>query len=666
MKMRTWSPALPAWAVLLSAGVAAAQVPPRFETDVDLVAVDAYVVDSAGVPVRDLGPADFKVKVDGKGREVASARFIETAPRAVPDPGASAAPAPSVVPGPPAARTEGRRLVIVVDRGELAAGAAQNAVEAATGFIDELGPADRAALFSIPSGPRVDFTSDKAVLKAALAKVGPARQPFVSEFTIDLSEAILHVQAPSRSPIATRECQQYAKWGRAGDDPTSGTATGEEDPPEMLQCSYRVDMEARRQVDEHQRSVQDRLYALEAICQALGTMPGPKVLALVSGGFTSVMSGGGPDVINRMREITNAAAAARITLYTIYLSQRHEATSAERSREYRAREDDHQLRAEGLETLTGMNGGHMFEVMARADRAFQRLASETSGYYLLGLEPEKRDRDGKAHDIEVKVVRSGVDVRARRRFVMTGAARPTVARANPFVPAPRVEPASPVRLATHVLRGGPEGHIRVIVGAEVQGFSAGRLALSVSDVKGAIVGNLAEEMTVVTGGAPRYEDTLVLPRGPYVLKAEATGSDGKRVVREMPLNAELVHGVGFDASDLLLFEENGTGKRLSSAGTVRASVLRPYLELYVQEGLPTEDLAVSLDVLDAAGKRRAAGILSVRESGEPGLLFAEGRIDVGALPAGRYVARAVVMFGTKVSRSVERSFDHAPVQASSR
>ena len=560
--------------------------------------------------------------------------------------------------------------MIVIDREELGAGAAQNAVEAASRFVEELGPADRAALFSISSGPRMDFTSDKAALLAAIAKVGPARQAFISEFTIDLTEAVTHVQAPARSPLQTRECQQYSKWGREGrgdGEPTNATATGEEDPREMVQCAQRVEMEARRQVEEHQRSVEARLHALEAICQALALVPGPKVLALVSGGLTSVMSAGGPDVINRMREITNAAAAARITLYTIYLSQRHEVISAERSREYRTPEEDRQMRAEGLETLTGMTGGHMYEVMASARGAFSRLARETSGYYLLGLEPERRDRDGKPHDIDVKVLRAGVDVRARKRFVLAGG--PTIARRQPaplFTPPPPAPPRSPVRVSTHVLRGGPAGSVKVLVGAEVHGFSAGRLALSVLDMKGDVVGNTSEDLTVAAGREPRYQDTLVLPRGPYVLKAEAVDAGGRREVADVPLNAELLHGVGFDSSDLLLFEEGESGRQLSVTGTVHGQVLRPYLELYVQDGLPTEDLSVSLDILGADGKRRAAGVLAVREGGEPGLLFAEGRIEIGALPPGRYSARAIIMFGTKVSRHVERSFERAPAQSTSR
>jgi VWFA-related protein len=638
MRAARWTPSVLAFLASLPAF---AQTPPRFESDVDLVAVDAHVVDPAGRPVRDLGPSDFVVKIDGKARSVVSARFVETAPRPgapVPD---AIAPVDGTAP-PPAPAVEGRRIVIVIDRGELGAGAAHNAVQAASGFIAELGPGDRAALFSIPSGPRMDFTLDRAALLAAIAKVGPARHAVFGEFNIGLTEAINFVQWPSRSGLAARECDDWA--GR---------------PRDFEQCVQRVEGEARRQVDDHQNGVQDRLHALEAIAQALALFPGPKTLVLVSGGFTSAVSAGGPDVLGRMRDITNAAAAARLTFYTIYLSQRFEGISPTRTELNHSREQDVRVRAEGLEALTGMTGGHLFEVVASAAPAFRRLASETSGYYLLGLEPEKRDRDGKPHDIEVKVLRKGVDVRARRRFVMSPQA--TIARRT--APA---RPSSPVRLTTHVLRGGTDGRVRVLVGAEVDGFSGGRLVLSVVDLKGAVVGNAADDLTVGVGHPPRYSDALILPRGPYVLKAEAIDAGGRRVAVERPLNAELLHGVGFDASDLLLYDESDAGRRLSSTGRVVGPVLRPYLELYVQDGLPSDDLSVSLDVLGADGKRRAAGVLAVRDGGEPGLLFAEGRVEIGALPPGRYTAQAVILFGTKVARRIERRFDHAPTQSTSR
>jgi len=58
----------------------------------------------------------------------------------------------------------------------------------------------------------------------------------------------------------------------------------------------------------------------------------------------------------------------------------------------------------------------MFRIIADPDFAFERLASELSGYYLLGFEPEAGDRDGKQHTISVKVARTASPVRSRTEF----------------------------------------------------------------------------------------------------------------------------------------------------------------------------------------------------------------------------------------------------------
>src|SRR5512140_3158259 len=48
----------------------------RETVTVESVVVDARVVDGAGRPVRGLGPADFRVRVDGRDVPVQSARWV--------------------------------------------------------------------------------------------------------------------------------------------------------------------------------------------------------------------------------------------------------------------------------------------------------------------------------------------------------------------------------------------------------------------------------------------------------------------------------------------------------------------------------------------------------------------------------------------------------------
>ena len=48
----------------------------------------------------------------------------------------------------------------------------------------------------------------------------------------------------------------------------------------------------------------------------------------------------------------------------------------------------------------------------------KRILRELSGYYLIGVEPDERDRDGRPHRLNVSVGRAGVTVRSRREFVL--------------------------------------------------------------------------------------------------------------------------------------------------------------------------------------------------------------------------------------------------------
>ena len=159
---------------------------PKFEGGVEVVAVDANVVDGKGQPVRDLAPGDFVVKVDGRTRRVVSAEFVELRARpSTEEPPVAPAEAgtPAAPPRGGPARAEGRRFVIVVDRGQLG-GSVHLATQAVTRLLDQLGPEDRVAVFPLPSGPRVDFTSDRALVEKALGKIGPIQTTFMSEFNL--------------------------------------------------------------------------------------------------------------------------------------------------------------------------------------------------------------------------------------------------------------------------------------------------------------------------------------------------------------------------------------------------------------------------------------------------------------------------------------------------
>lgn len=70
-----------------------------------------------------------------------------------------------------------------------------------------------------------------------------------------------------------------------------------------------------------------------------------------------------------------------------------------------------------LHELAAVSGGGFFEITDTADlrRLFTRVAEELHHQYWLGFEPPKRD--GKVHNIEVKVKRPGMTARARQSYL---------------------------------------------------------------------------------------------------------------------------------------------------------------------------------------------------------------------------------------------------------
>jgi VWFA-related protein len=71
---------------------------------------------------------------------------------------------------------------------------------------------------------------------------------------------------------------------------------------------------------------------------------------------------------------------------------------------------------ENLITLSLNTGGRAFVYQSDQPRAIRELVTENSSYYLLGYYPNPDVSDGRFHDIDVKVTRPGLRVRARAGY----------------------------------------------------------------------------------------------------------------------------------------------------------------------------------------------------------------------------------------------------------
>ena len=198
--------------------------------------------------------------------------------------------------------------MIVVDRGQIG-GSVHQAARAAEHLLDQMGPADRVAVFSLPSGPRLDFSADRAAVEKTLGTIGPVQDSVVTEFNLSYTEALALATGRVRAEESPVRCgSARPSWDER--DPAARA-------PKPV-AAPRLEAEARRIVDNQDDGVRERLNALEALCRALAEVPGPKQMVLVSGGFTSALTGRFP-VGPQLRRIANAAAAASVNLYTVYL-----------------------------------------------------------------------------------------------------------------------------------------------------------------------------------------------------------------------------------------------------------------------------------------------------------------------------------------------------------
>lgn len=166
--------------LVLVASVSLGGQRPTFRVGVDLIVVDANVVDDKGRPVGDLGPGEFTVAIDGKPRRLVSAEFVSLAPRTAPPPvqGALASSRYYSTNEKGSTAAGGRLFLIVIDQENIRMGGARAAMAAAGRFLNRLTSADRVGLASIPRGDRASSSpaTTRASARRSVAWSGGARR----------------------------------------------------------------------------------------------------------------------------------------------------------------------------------------------------------------------------------------------------------------------------------------------------------------------------------------------------------------------------------------------------------------------------------------------------------------------------------------------------------
>jgi VWFA-related protein len=611
--------------------------PPVFGVGVDVVAVDAGVVDADGRPVLGLGLEDFRIEVDGKARRIVTVEYLG---REL-EPPAPEAPRPAHFSSNENA-PRGRLVLLLVDRGGIGRGGGREVMKSGERFLGTLAPADRVGLAFVP-GPDtfIEFTADVDLVRRGLkGVVGTSDR---AGWQVPLAEAV--------SYIKNRDRLRWQQWLD-------------------LECDVRMASQAeacRRQMEAEAGQVylayRERSLATQRsialVLQGLKRIEGPKTVILISEGL-------GAESPSEVRDLAAAAAEAQVTLFVVLVDTSGPDASYKGRTEI-ASPEDRERDTSGIYDLAGLSRGVVLKAVSSGDAAFQRIARELMGYYMLGFEPEGNDRDGHNHSVKVEVSRPKATVRARGVINIPSAPSTSEALLGAALRSPLVERGLPVRVTAYALRDGASGKVRLLVAAQVARASRPvSVGFALSGPGGKVVASRAYQ-GIAGGDAGWVEFTgeAVVDPATYNLRLAVVDAGGRRGSVEHTVKAALVSAGGLEISDLVL------------APSWAGGAVRPAVDLELAGG----GLSALLELAgrDPARVARATVTIELAESADgasllrvpviPGAADKDGTrvasIDVaaGLLPPGDYAARAEVSLEGKPVAVLTRPFRIAPPRA---
>ncbi len=620
---------------------------PTFRTGVELVTVDVGVSDERGRPVSDLLAPDFVVKIDGEVRRVVSAEHVridvEAAKKQAKEEAETETFFTSNLTAP-----NGRMIVIAVDQSNIRPGAARPLLASASKFLDRLSPADRIAFIAFPQpGVAVDFTTDHAKVRHAMGRVTGVQSRHRGRFNIGIWEAKAIVDNHdeiTRRTVVMRECAMMQ-----GAD--------------LERCERDVELEAGDMITAQRLDTSMALRGLQDLLTDLAFIEGAKNLILLSEGLILDGMGGELDEIVRM------AALGRVSINVLLMDvPRFEVTQSQLPP---SAGEDRELQVQGLENLAGLSRGALFRVIGTGDAIFDRLASEMSAYYLLGVEQAPRDRDGKRHRIDVEVRRRNVTVRSRRAFVLSNAVGPGSTAQDRLLNAlktPFAVSEVPVRLTSYSYQDTNNQKVRVVLAADIgqTGASAAEYTIGfvLIDDQGNVASSSQEKRRLepIEGksNAPLgFIAALVVDPGNYHVRFGVVDEEGRRgsVIRDV--RAWKTAGEEFAVGDLMIGNVPSSSQPMRPQVEPRVSdgQLAAYVELYAAAPSGFDATAVAVEIADdEGGAALTEGMAHIVPSSDGDSRIAQAVVTASMLPPGRYVARASITRGGKPAGVLVRPF----------
>lgn len=627
---------LTAAALALAFVAADRQSPPRqvFRAGIDILTVEASVLDGKGQPVPDLTPADFTVTVGGKPRAVRDARFYNNGGfDSITHAGEISASAPARN-----AADDGRIVVFVVDRDSIAPGGERVFLESAATLLDGLGAADAAGVLALP-GSSTELTRDHARVRAALMRLTGSRPTTMMsrDYNISWDEALAYERHDSLTiaRVVERECSDVKR------------------PPEMRNpCPPELEQHAFEMLQMGRARTQTVLSNLSSLAKQLEPLRGPKQIVMLSSGFPF-----GQDLLPLYNQFAKQAAEAQIVFYAVHLDQPGTDVAARRTTSSAFGGADF---ASGLGNVASQTGGAFFMASGSGAGIFQRVSNEIHNFYELAIEMEPGDRSAGSLEVDVKVSRPGVSVRNRRRVTpVVHAADAGADHLSEMLRQPIDVGDVPVALSAYTMRGDDPSTLRTIVG-----FEAGSAANTGPAEWGFAVfndGNVVatgrQKLDAASGPWTAALSAKLLP-GRYRLRAALLDGTNRAGVVERPLDVGLGGNASLQFSDLLIGVADANGRLQPASRIPSGGVLSALIEAISADAATLEKVKTMIEIVPGGTATPIKRFMMGERSGAVAAIVTnQAEIPTAGLSPGRYTAIATPMIDEQPLGKVSRIFE---------